>query len=543
MVDVGLERAGDVPLAGRELLDAGQRLVARALELRVVELLGEVGIGVDDADHGRGHPGVLPACPRSYVAGRTRARIADRRGALALRTHDDRAHRRLRARPARRVRRRPRWNRSTAALQETLLATAGAFLLDLSGLDVHGLQRRQRASARAGAARAARSARWALICPPGCAATGPGAGRRERRAHALRDARRGRRGPRASALTASRLSCGAMPVALRLRRSGRDVRRRPARQRPAVSHEQRSFARDGDGWVLELELPDVLRLEYKLEVDHADGGTDWILRSRQPEARAGRVRREVGARAAGLRRRRRGWRPRRVEGRYDEIADPRPRARRERRDPRLEPGRRRARHAAADAAGQRRPRVRRAVLAHPLRAAMIAAGRAAAVPRRAARARRPQPVVLRLGRLRARARERHRARAARGLRRDRRAGRRWARASAGWRCCTPSGASRARSARSSCSPGSFFMPRYDAHERALQPLRADHPLRARDAARRRSTRSPVPVTITVGPRGGERAQQSRDGACPGRHRGTTCPWRRCRTCTTTSAGGMPSTRT
>ena len=55
MVDVGLERAGDVPLAGRELLHAGQRLVARTLELRVVELLREVGIGVDDADHGGGH--------------------------------------------------------------------------------------------------------------------------------------------------------------------------------------------------------------------------------------------------------------------------------------------------------------------------------------------------------------------------------------------------------------------------------------------------------------------------------------------------------
>src|SRR5689334_1744996 len=44
-----------------------------------------------------------------------------------------------------------------------------------------------------------------------------------------------------------------------------------------LSHEQRSFARNGTGWVLEVELPDVLRLEYKLEVDHPDGGTEHIL--------------------------------------------------------------------------------------------------------------------------------------------------------------------------------------------------------------------------------------------------------------------------
>ena len=44
-----------------------------------------------------------------------------------------------------------------------------------------------------------------------------------------------------------------------------------------LTHEQRSFARDGDDWLLEVEAPDVLRLEYKLEVEHTDGGTDWIL--------------------------------------------------------------------------------------------------------------------------------------------------------------------------------------------------------------------------------------------------------------------------
>lgn len=44
-----------------------------------------------------------------------------------------------------------------------------------------------------------------------------------------------------------------------------------------LSHEQRSFARNGTGWVLELDLEDVQRLEYKLEVDHHDGGTEQIL--------------------------------------------------------------------------------------------------------------------------------------------------------------------------------------------------------------------------------------------------------------------------
>ena len=55
MVDVGLERAGHVPFTRRQVLHAGQRFMARLLELRVVELVGEIGIGVDDADHRGGH--------------------------------------------------------------------------------------------------------------------------------------------------------------------------------------------------------------------------------------------------------------------------------------------------------------------------------------------------------------------------------------------------------------------------------------------------------------------------------------------------------
>src|SRR5690349_20969751 len=44
-----------------------------------------------------------------------------------------------------------------------------------------------------------------------------------------------------------------------------------------LTHEQRSFTRADSGWELFLELPDVQRLEYKLEVDHAGGGTEHIL--------------------------------------------------------------------------------------------------------------------------------------------------------------------------------------------------------------------------------------------------------------------------
>ena len=44
-----------VPLARREPLHAGQRLATRALELVGVEQVGEVRIGVDDADDVVGH--------------------------------------------------------------------------------------------------------------------------------------------------------------------------------------------------------------------------------------------------------------------------------------------------------------------------------------------------------------------------------------------------------------------------------------------------------------------------------------------------------
>src|SRR4051794_16779313 len=44
-----------------------------------------------------------------------------------------------------------------------------------------------------------------------------------------------------------------------------------------LNDEQRSFTRNGDGWVLEVELPDVRRLEYTLELEHPDGGTEHVV--------------------------------------------------------------------------------------------------------------------------------------------------------------------------------------------------------------------------------------------------------------------------
>ena len=48
-----------------------------------------------------------------------------------------------------------------------------------------------------------------------------------------------------------------------------------------------AFTREGDDWVLELDLPDVLRLEYKLEVFHGDGSNEWILDPGNPKRTPG----------------------------------------------------------------------------------------------------------------------------------------------------------------------------------------------------------------------------------------------------------------
>src|ERR1700754_600408 len=78
-----------------------------------------------------------------------------------------------------------------------------------------------------------------------------------------------------------------MPVALRLA----DPEGTYAAVRLAsdlhLTDAQRSFARNGDGWAPRVELPDVLRLEYKLEVERAGGGTDWILDPGNPKRAPG----------------------------------------------------------------------------------------------------------------------------------------------------------------------------------------------------------------------------------------------------------------
>jgi enterochelin esterase-like enzyme len=48
-----------------------------------------------------------------------------------------------------------------------------------------------------------------------------------------------------------------------------------------------AFRREDDEWVLELDLPDVLRLEYKLEVSHPDGANEWILDPGNPKTAPG----------------------------------------------------------------------------------------------------------------------------------------------------------------------------------------------------------------------------------------------------------------
>jgi enterochelin esterase-like enzyme len=48
----------------------------------------------------------------------------------------------------------------------------------------------------------------------------------------------------------------------------------------------RDFARDGDGWVLTVDAP-VARLEYQLELEHADGSTETVLDPDNPERAPG----------------------------------------------------------------------------------------------------------------------------------------------------------------------------------------------------------------------------------------------------------------
>jgi enterochelin esterase family protein len=54
-----------------------------------------------------------------------------------------------------------------------------------------------------------------------------------------------------------------------------------------LSDRERTFRRRGDEWVLEIAPSDVERLEYTLEVERADGGTDWLLDPGNPRRAPG----------------------------------------------------------------------------------------------------------------------------------------------------------------------------------------------------------------------------------------------------------------
>src|SRR3954469_24555832 len=54
-----------------------------------------------------------------------------------------------------------------------------------------------------------------------------------------------------------------------------------------LSDEQRSFTRRGEEWELELELPDVQRLGYQLELDRRDGGTEHVCDPGNPKRAPG----------------------------------------------------------------------------------------------------------------------------------------------------------------------------------------------------------------------------------------------------------------
>ena len=251
------------------------------------------------------------------------------------------------------------------ALQELL--ETGAFVLD-SRPDVHGLQRRQRAAARGAAGpRGARS----LICPPAGAPVLDLVGVTD-----------------CSDLARSAAKLLRMPVALR-------VPIRTALARAAASDVSgEAFTRDGDDWVLELELPDVLRLEYKLEVDHPDGGNEWILDPGNPKRTPGAFGEKSVLELPGYAPP--AWlEAETVAGPLRRARGPRPRARRDWSAMRV--------WSPADAAPGTPLRLLLAndgpeydALSSLTRfsAAKIARGRAAAAPGRAARARRPQPVVL-----------------------------------------------------------------------------------------------------------------------------------------------------
>ena len=304
-----------------------------------------------------------------------------------------------------------------------------------------------------------------------------------------------------------------MPVALRLRRSGRDVT--PPSGSPATCSSPTSSARSratATAGCSTSSCPTCCGSSTSSRSTLRRRRHRLDLRSGQPEARARGVRREVGARAARLR-------GARVAGGRDGRGPlrrgrgPRARARRERRDPRLvaRPTRRRARRCGC-CWPTTAPSTTRSPQLTRFAAAKIA--RRASCRRSGSRCSPPATATsgTRASRRLQRACSTHDIVPALrdGLRRDRRARGDGRVPRRRWRCCTRSAASRARSARCSCSPASFFMPRYDAQERGFSRY-ARITRFVRETLRDGQYAIPVPVTITVG-RAEENAHNNREMA-------------------------------
>ncbi|MFZ0165204.1 MAG: hypothetical protein WAL12_16610, partial [Trebonia sp.] len=54
-----------------------------------------------------------------------------------------------------------------------------------------------------------------------------------------------------------------------------------------IPGDQLGFHRSGDGWKLVIDRPPVNRMEYLLELRHADGGTETVLDPGNPRQVAG----------------------------------------------------------------------------------------------------------------------------------------------------------------------------------------------------------------------------------------------------------------
>jgi enterochelin esterase family protein len=78
-----------------------------------------------------------------------------------------------------------------------------------------------------------------------------------------------------------------MPVALRLADPDGDFAAVRLASDLPLSDRERTFRRNDGEWVLEIEPAHVGRLEYKLEVERAGGGTDWLLDPGNPQRAPG----------------------------------------------------------------------------------------------------------------------------------------------------------------------------------------------------------------------------------------------------------------